>query len=221
MARRPPLIGGGHRLLRHRKREQKMLTTSGRNQLLDNTDVAYMSLHNGYPSTTQANEITGGSPAYARKAVTWASASSGSKASSNSQVFDVPAAAAVNWIGYSTALTSGSGRAVAPNGAAPKEFEIDATGDFVLVPGHTYVNTNQITFYGGTAPGGLTAGTTYFVVGSTTDKFQVAATSGGSAIDLTSQGGSDCVVSIILTETFAAQGTFTLGTGNATLALNF
>jgi hypothetical protein len=197
-----------------------MLTTSGRNQLLDATDVAYMSLHTDYPGTTQANEVAGGSPAYARKAITFASASGGSKASSNSQVFDVPAGTSVKWIGYSTASTSGSGRAVAPNGAVPKEFVVDATNDKILLPAHGYSNTNQIVFYGGTAPGGLTAGTIYFVVSATTDDFKVAATSGGSAIDLTSQAASDCVVSIIVTETFGAQGTFTLASGATTLALN-
>jgi hypothetical protein len=197
-----------------------MLTTSGRNQLLDATDVAFMSLHTDYPSTTQANEVSGGSPAYARKAITFASASSGSKASSNAQVFDVPASTTVRWIGYSTAVTSGSGRAVAPNGAVPKEFVVDATNDKILMPAQPYSNTNKIVFYGGTAPGGLTAGTIYFVVSASTDDFKVAATSGGSAIDLTSQAGSDCVCSIIVEETFGAQGTFTLASGNTTLALN-
>lgn len=197
-----------------------MLTTTGRNQLLDATDVTHLSLHTAYPGLTQASEVSGGSPAYARKSATWASAAAGSKATSNAQVFDVPAATTVAWVGYSTALTAGSGRAVAPNGAAPQEFQVDASGDFILVPGHTYANTNTIVFYGGTAPGGLTAGTIYFVVGSTTDKFQVAATSGGSAINLTSQATADCVVSIIVQEVFGAQGTMTLAIGATTLALN-
>lgn len=197
-----------------------MLTTTGRNQLLDATDAAFLSLHTAYPGLTQANEVSGGSPAYARKSVTWGSAAAGSKASTNAQVFDVPAATTVAWIGYSTASTAGSGRAVAPNGAAPKEFIVDATNDKILLPAHGYSNTNTIVFYGGTAPGGLTAGTIYFVVSATTDDFKVAATSGGSAIDLTSQAGSDCVVSIIVQEVFGAQGTMTLAIGATTLALN-
>lgn len=197
-----------------------MLTPGGKNQLLDATDVAYMSLHTDYPSTTQANEVSGGSPAYARKAVTWASASSGSKASSNAQVFDIPAGTAVKWIGYSTAVTSGSGRAVAPNGAVPKEFIVDATADKIKMPAQPYSNTNTIAFYGTTAPGGLTLGTIYFVISAATDDFQVAATSGGSAIDLTSQASADCLCSIIVTETFGAQGTMTLASGATTLALN-
>lgn len=197
-----------------------MLTTSGRNQLLDANDVAFLSLHNGYPGLTQANEITGGTPAYARKSVTWAAAAAGSKASSNAQVFDVPAGTTVAWVGYSTASTAGSGRAVAPNGAVPKEFIVDAANDKILLPAHGYSNTNTIVFYGGTAPGGLTAGTIYFVRDVTTDDFKVAATSGGTAIDLTSQATGDCVVSIIVQEVFGAQGTMTLASGATTLAIN-
>ncbi len=197
-----------------------MLTTTGRNQLLDATDVTFLSLHSDYPALTQANELAGGSPAYARKSATWAAAAAGSKATSNAQVFDVPAATTVRWIGYSTTSTAGSGRALAPNGAAPKEFIVDATADKIKLPAHGYANTQKIVFYGGTPPGGLTAGVIYFVVGSATDDFQVAATSGGTAIDLTSQAASDCVVSVIVEEVFGAQGTMTLAIGATTLALN-
>lgn len=197
-----------------------MFTTTGRNQLLDATDVAFASLHSDYPGTTQANEITGGSPAYARKAVTFAAAASGSKASSNSQAFDVPAATTVRWIGGSTAVTAGSGRTVSPNGAVPKEFLVDATADTIQCKAHGYADTTKIVFYGGTAPGGLTAGTVYYVRDSATDTFKVAATSGGTAIDLTSQAGTDCVVSVIVEEAFGAQGTFTLATGAFVVNLN-
>lgn len=41
------------------------------------------SLHSAY-SSSGANELTGGSPAYARKALTWAAASGRSKATSSS-----------------------------------------------------------------------------------------------------------------------------------------
>lgn len=197
-----------------------MLTTSGRNQLLDATDIAYASLHTDYPGTTQANEVTGGSPAYARKSVTFASAASGSKASNNAQTFDVPAGTTVRWIGGSTASTAGSGRAVSPNGATPQEFITDVTNDKIQCPAHGYSADQKIVFYGGTPPGGLTAGTIYFVKAPATDDFQVAATAGGSAINLTSQAVADCVVSKIVEESFGAQGTFTLASGAFTIALN-
>jgi hypothetical protein len=197
-----------------------MLTTNGRNQLLDATDIDFLSLHTDFPGQTQANEVAGGSPAYARKAVTWAAASSGSKATSNAPVFDVPAATTVKWVGFSDAVTSGNGRACAPNGASPKEFTVDATNNQILSLAHGYADTQKITFYGGTPPAPLVEGTTYFVRDSTTDNFKVAATSGGSAIDLTAQATSDCVMSVIVEETFAAQGTFTVNSGS-TIALTF
>ena len=48
-------------------------TDAERNLLADTeaARIAYLSLHTGATSTTGANEATGGSPAYARKAVTF------------------------------------------------------------------------------------------------------------------------------------------------------
>lgn len=198
-----------------------MLTPSARNQLLDATDCAFASLHSDYPGTTQANEITGGSPAYARKGITFASAASGSKASSNAQVFDVPAGSTIRWIGGSTAVSAGTGRSVSPNGAVPQEFETDVTADKIQIKAHGYIADQKLVFYGGTVPGGLTAGVIYFAKAPGTDDFQVAATAGGSAIDLTSQAGTDCVVSKIVEEIYGGQGTLTLPIGTFVLALNF
>ena len=197
-----------------------MLTTNGRNQLLDATDVDFLSLHTGFPGQTQANEVAGGSPAYARKGVTWAAAASGEKASSNSQVFDIPASTTVRWIGYSDAVTSGNGRGCAPNGGTPKEFQVIAGTDKIREVGHGRANDSKVVFYGGTAPGGLTEGTIYFVINAGTDDYEVSATLGGSLINLTSVQASGCVVSVIVEESFGAQGTFTLASGVTKLNLN-
>jgi hypothetical protein len=63
--------------------------------------ITHIALFNG------ATEITGGSPAYARKAVTWAGSGAVRSPSAN-LVFDVPAGATVtNWRGF-TALTGGT-----------------------------------------------------------------------------------------------------------------
>lgn len=54
---------------------------------------------------------------------------------------------------------------------------------------HGLVNGDLVTTNGtGTPPGGLTNLASYFVVGATTNTFQLSLTSGGAAIDLTSQG---------------------------------
>jgi hypothetical protein len=84
------------------------MNNDAKNSMLDHlgTEVLYMSLHSGYPATT-GNEITGGSPAYARKSVTWSAASGGSMSASNQPAFDVPACT-VAAVGFFSALTSGT-----------------------------------------------------------------------------------------------------------------
>lgn len=64
------------------------------------TGSASLSLHSGDPGNTGANEISGGSPAYARKTVTLIAAASRAKTySSGAQTFDVPAGVAVAYVG--------------------------------------------------------------------------------------------------------------------------
>lgn len=86
------------------------LSNAGRNVALDAIgDVGlYVSLHTADPGTTGASEVTGGSPAYARKSVTWASASSGSMALSAAVTFDVPSGKTVTHFGVWSAATSGT-----------------------------------------------------------------------------------------------------------------
>jgi hypothetical protein len=72
------------------------------------TEAVYASLHSADPGDTGANEISGGSPAYARKAITWNAAAAGSMDDSNVPVFDVPAGTTVAFVGFWSALTSGT-----------------------------------------------------------------------------------------------------------------
>lgn len=77
------------------------MTNDAKNQMLDaqfGTGAAsgtYISLHSGDPTTTVAtalaNEIAGGSPAYARKQANFAAAATGSKGLAASLVFDIQA----------------------------------------------------------------------------------------------------------------------------------
>lgn len=86
------------------------LNNNAKNAMLDEfgTLVAFVSLHTADPGTGGTNEVTGGSPAYARKSVTWSAAASGSKAASNQPVFDVPAGTTITHLGYWSAATSGT-----------------------------------------------------------------------------------------------------------------
>ena len=85
------------------------LNTAGRNLMLDSgiAGFGFLSLHSADPGATGVNELTGGAPAYARKAITWAAAGSGSRASSNTQAFDVPASSTVAFVGYWSLATGG------------------------------------------------------------------------------------------------------------------
>ncbi len=64
----------------------------------------------------------------------------------------------------------------------------DASTDKVSLTSHGLANGDRVKFGGTAVPGGLTAGLWYYVVSSATNDFKVAATSGGSAINLTSNG---------------------------------
>ena len=65
--------------------------------------------------------------------------------------------------------------------------------DDIHITGHGYTEGQKITYHanGGTAIAGLTDGTTYFVKKTDDDSFQLATSSGGSAITLTGTGNND------------------------------
>lgn len=71
------------------------------------TNAAYASLHTADPGTTGASEVTGGSPAYARKALAW-SAGTVDGVVTISVTFDVPAGTTVTHAGMTTAATGGT-----------------------------------------------------------------------------------------------------------------
>lgn len=85
------------------------LDNNAKNSMLDHlaTEAVYASLHTGTPATT-GNEVTGGTPAYARKAITWNSASSGAMTLSNTPAFDVPSGTTIYTVGFFSAVTDGT-----------------------------------------------------------------------------------------------------------------
>lgn len=181
--------------------------TATKNDLLDALTIDKASLHSAFPGTTGANEISGGAPAYAQKAITMNAASGGSRALNSAVTFDVPAST-VAWVGFWDSTTF---LYCAPNGGAtPKNFTVDPATDTVYSTSHGYSDTQTIVFYNGTAPGGLTEGTVYYVRDSATHSFKVAATSGGAAIDITSAAGWQCSVCAITLDVYAVQGTHQL-----------
>jgi hypothetical protein len=78
-----------------------MFSIDAKNTMLDCLTVNTVSLHTGDPgSEGTSNEVTGGTPAYARKAITFSAASSGARDSSSAPVFDIPASTTVRWVGF-------------------------------------------------------------------------------------------------------------------------
>ena len=85
------------------------LSIAGRNAAVDGlaTAATFLSLHSANPGDTGASEISGGSPAYARRPATWSAAVNGSRALSASAQFDVAAATTVSYFGSWSAASGG------------------------------------------------------------------------------------------------------------------
>lgn len=190
-----------------------MFTTDAKNSMLSGLTFTAASLHTGFPGSTGANEVSGGS--YARVAPS-VGAASGAVRTASSMAFSVPAGTTVRWVGFWNGSTF---LCCAPNGGSPKEFVADATADLIRLPSHGWADTQKIVFYGGTVPGGLTEGTVYYVRDATTDTFAVTATSGGTAIDITSAGTGGCMASAITEDAYASADTHTIS--SATFGLPF
>lgn len=71
------------------------------------TNAPYMAVYSTVPAGSAGTEPTGGSPAYARKPVTWGSASGGS-ISATQVVFDIPSGFTVAGGGFHSAVTAGN-----------------------------------------------------------------------------------------------------------------
>lgn len=185
-----------------------------KNNMLNGQPFTLASLHTAFPGTTGANEVAGGAPAYAQKAITINAASGGSRLLNAAVTFDVPATT-VRWVGFwNAAVFVGC----APNGGAtPFNFMAVPSSDTIYAVAHGLVNNTKVTFFNGSPPGPLVEGTVYFVVNAATDTFQVAATLGGAAIDLTTAATFGCVVCVITEDVYGAQGTHQLTAAAVTI----
>lgn len=77
-------------------------------ELTNVTDgIKFVSLHTDIVGSGDTNEVTGGTPAYARKSITWGAAAAGSVDSSNQPAFDVPATT-ITRVGFYSAATAGT-----------------------------------------------------------------------------------------------------------------
>lgn len=174
--------------------------------------ISHASLHDGFPGLTGTNEISGGTPAYARQAITFAAAAGGAAAANVQPTFDVPAAASVQWVGFWDAVTAGNFYVSGPVGSSlAVPFCADATSDVFASEAHGLVDAQQVVLISTRSealPGGFTEGDIYFVVNANANDFQLEASIGGGAINVTSPG--EGFIMDIVPEAFAGQGSFQL-----------
>jgi hypothetical protein len=80
-------------------------TPDGKNAMLDHlaTLADFASLHTADPGNNGANEVAGGNPAYARKAIDWNAAAGGILDNNANPEFDVPGGTTVTHAGFWTA----------------------------------------------------------------------------------------------------------------------
>lgn len=83
-------------------------TAAQKNNLATNygTNATHAALYTTAPGASAGTEVTGGSPAYARKALTWGAPSNG--VVTVTVTFDVPAGTTVVGAGVHNALTAGT-----------------------------------------------------------------------------------------------------------------
>lgn len=69
--------------------------------------TTYASVHTANPGDTGAAEVAGGSPAYARKAITWGAPAAGSM-DGDAVTFDIPASTEISYVGLWDASSAGN-----------------------------------------------------------------------------------------------------------------
>ncbi|MFI6496889.1 hypothetical protein [Nonomuraea typhae] len=179
----------------------------------------------GTGATAASTEASGGSPAYARQAVAWATASGGQKSNSGALTIDVPAGT-YGFLSLWNASTGNSGtqyRGYVPiNGSTKGFFSVDTTltNDALLSVAHGLADGDRVILFNVFAeslPTGLTEGAVYYVVSSATNSFKVSNSSGGAAVDITAVGGGEGYFQKVIPEVFASQGQITVATGQLVL----
>lgn len=198
-----------------------------RNQAYTPVATVYLSLHTADPGLTGTNEVTGGS--YARQALALtAAASSHTDNSALISFTAMPAVAApgVIYAGIFDALTVGNFLYSMPLTPA-SQVSLAVTGvastDVLTTQAtHGFSAGDTVEFetaLGTTIPTGLTAGTLYYVIatGLTTTAFEVSATSGGAAVNFTTDGGA--VVRKVSGKVVNSGDTFQVAIGDVDLTL--
>jgi hypothetical protein len=84
-------------------------TVTGKNTALAAVSgtAVFASLHTAQPTQTAPAEVSGGTPAYARKAITW-TVNNGTANLNEQPNFDVPPTTTITYVGFWSAATGGN-----------------------------------------------------------------------------------------------------------------
>jgi hypothetical protein len=191
----------------------------GTTQLI--TPTNWMSLHSAHPGETGASELVGGS--YARQTTAFDASAAGVSQNTAAETFTniTGAPNEVGYLGFFDAVTVGNFLWYAPLGGTPATFTAANTGDVFTSFAHGLVNDNRVfvTAWPGSAlPAGAAEATDYFIVGATTDTFQIALTQGGAAVLLTSDG--EGIAYQVDFRAFTNGDNFSVAIGNAVFSSN-
>lgn len=165
--------------------------------------IGFVSLHNGFPGTTGANEIAG----VTRLAVTYNAASNGIANTTAAVSFlNVPGNSNVLYHGLWTAQTGGTFIGYAPAGSNIfGTFTANGTSNILTRYSHGLESANAAknrviaTKNKGVAlPTSISEGTVYWIINETLDTVQIAATQNGTPIDI---GNGECVFYNIIPST--------------------
>ena len=178
------------------------------------TDTAIQSTAFAYTST--GTEVAGAS--YARQLMTFAAPDSGDLIDNTVEVA-FPVASSnypgdtVGWGAFDTS-TAGNLWDFGFLGGVLTDFCALAATDVFTSVGHAFSDTISVVLTGNSLPGGFTAGTKYFVRDVSGNTFKLAATSGGTAIDVTSDGSGQIQTDLRKTVTTGDQVKFAAGDMN-------
>lgn len=98
----------------------------------------------------------------------------------------------IGW-GLYAAATGGSPKWISLLDADPPVIGTAAASDTITAPAHGLSNNQRVFVMaapGAVLPAGLSENTPYFVVNAATDTFQLSATQGGAAVDITAAGAA-------------------------------
>ena len=176
------------------------------------TPVTHLSLHTAIPNASGSSELTGGSPAYARKPVSWGTAVTGVLPQTGSCVFNVPASTVVA-VGMWDALTAGNFLGFLPsNGGTLFGYGMGRAGLPILSPGHGLVTGDSVQLAAPKPavllPTGYAADVLYKVTVNDADQFTVA--DPGTLITVIPSSSAAVLWQRYVSDVFAVQGTLTI-----------